>query len=68
MNSPNACYGMMMQNGYATGDPGAFKVILSRVPLKEEEELIERLQISKDDLSGTRRTNIFGYQTGIIRK
>ncbi len=61
MNTTNACYGMLMQNGYTTSEPGAFKIILSRTPL-DEDFLKTELLISKEDFAYIRRTNILGYQ------
>lgn len=65
MNSPSACYGMLMQSGDNNGDPGALKIILSTAPLPETPYLEKCLSI-KEDLPHCRRTNIFGYQWGVI--
>lgn len=66
MNSPSACYAMLIQSGYTTGDPGAFKTILSSSPLPETGALEEYLKITKEDLNYIRQKNIFAYRSDII--
>ena len=66
MNSPNTSYAMLIQSGYTTGDPGAFKTIISRTPLPETAALAESLRITKEDLNYIRQKNIFAYRSDII--
>lgn len=65
MNQSSNCYGVFMQNGYTSSDPGCLKVILSKIPL-EESGLHDQLLLSKDDFSYMRRTNIFGIHSDVI--
>ncbi len=62
MNKPNYCTGMLMLSDYNNNEPGAFKVLLSAHPLVEDQVLNEILTINKEDLSGTRKSNIFNFR------
>lgn len=62
MGNLNTCLGLMMMSGYATNDPGAVKVLLSKAPISDESELTRCLTIDRDDIGATRRSNIFTYR------
>lgn len=62
----DTCIGLMMMSAYSTRDPGALKTIMSRVPAKDENEMVRLLTIDRDDIDSTRRSNIFGYRLSSI--
>ena len=67
MNQSSSCYGVFMQNGYTSSDPGCLKMILSK-SLLDEDRLHDQLLLNKNDFAYMRRTNIFGIHSEVIHK
>ena len=68
MNQPSSCYGVFMQNGYTSSDPGCLKVILSKSLLNEDDRLYNQLLLTTNDSAYRRRTKIFGIHSGVIHE
>jgi transcriptional regulator with XRE-family HTH domain len=66
MNQYDTCLGMIMMSSYSARDPGVLKILLSRSPVSEEQELAHYLTIDKADVADTRRSNIYTTKTSSI--
>lgn len=54
--------GMAMMSSYSTNDPGALKVLFSKAPVENQEDLIQFLMVKREDIDSTKKSNIFGYR------
>lgn len=54
-----SCFGLFLQFSYMSNAPAITKAVLSSVPLQESEALENILCVTKDDLAGFKRSNVF---------
>ena len=66
LGNQSTCLGLIVLSGYATYEPGALKILLSASPIEDEPKLMVVLIISQEDITSTKRHNIFDYHLSTL--